>query len=106
MPLPALGLSKWQGYSAAFFADVGNVWLLGTRGALATSQRPAYAASLPALRYGLGTGLRIATPIGPLQLDVAFNPVAWTATGPQRALLVEEWEEPSVRAHLSLGALW
>jgi hypothetical protein len=50
--------------------------------------------------------MRVETPVGPLQLDLALNPQAAFATGTRRNLLVNEWREPSVRAHLTLGALW
>ena len=32
--------------------------------------------------------------------------VNMTADGERRVLLVDDWEEPRFRAHLSLGALW
>lgn len=105
VPLPVLGATNWEGYALALFADVGNVWLLGPN-ATATSELPAWSADVPLLRVGTGIGARAATPIGPLQFDFAFNPQALTATGSRRALLVDRWEEPSFRAHLSLGALF
>jgi outer membrane protein assembly factor BamA len=104
VPLTSLGLSAWEGYSAAVFADVGNTWLLATP-TLPTSQLPAYRDRVPSLRMGVGAGLRVATPIGPLQLDVATNLQRATAQGPTRTMLEREWEEPPVRVHLSLGAL-
>ena len=105
MPLPALGLPGWQGYSAAIFADVGNTWLLSTD-ARATSERERYLGVSPALRYGVGGGLRVATPVGPLQLDIASNIQAASASGRSKAFLRDDWEESPLRAHLTLGALF
>lgn len=101
LPLPVLGLTAWDGYSGALFADVGNVWQLGA-GEPTTKTLP----GVPLLRYGVGAGVRVATPVGPLQLDVASNVQAALARGERRDLLVDAWEEPSLRAHLSLGTLW
>ncbi|MCB9668208.1 MAG: BamA/TamA family outer membrane protein [Alphaproteobacteria bacterium] len=101
LPLPALGMPGWEGYAGALFADVGNVWQLGSGEPTTKSL-----AGVPALRYGIGAGVRIATPVGPLQLDVASNVQAATARGARRDLLVRAWEEPPLRAHLSLGTLW
>lgn len=106
LPLPVLGLREWDGYAAALFADVGNTWLLG-EGATATSEQARYQSLFHDLvRVGVGAGLRMVTPIGPLRIDVAANPVGLQATGARRKLLRQEWEEPGVRAHLSLGSLW
>lgn len=101
VPLPVLGLSGWDGYAAAVFADVGNVWHFGNG-----SPSSKTAAGVPLLRYGVGIGARITTPVGPLQLDLAANPDAALSSGARRALLVDAWEEPVLRAHLSLGTLW
>ncbi|MCB9678840.1 MAG: BamA/TamA family outer membrane protein [Alphaproteobacteria bacterium] len=100
MPLPALGLPTWEGYSAVVFADVGNVWLLGPGKATTSGLSEA-----PLVRYGVGVGARVDTPIGPLQLDLATNP-ARIYSSPQTQALLEAWEEPTVRLHLSLGTLW
>lgn len=103
-PLPVLGLQAFDGYAAALFADIGNVWLLQST---ATSELPQYEAIFdPILRVGVGTGLRVATPVGPLQLDVAVNPDAVFARGLRRDLVVRDWEEPWIRGHLSLGTLF
>ncbi|MEZ4316498.1 MAG: BamA/TamA family outer membrane protein [Myxococcota bacterium] len=100
LPLPALGLQSWDGYAAALFADVGNVWLLGS-GKATTSGLP----EAPLVRYGVGAGARVDTPVGPLQLDLAANPATLYAKEATRTLL-EAWEEPTLRFHLSLGTLW
>ncbi|MEQ1500898.1 MAG: BamA/TamA family outer membrane protein [Myxococcota bacterium] len=105
MPLPALGLTGWDGYAAELFGDIGNVWLLDPA-ATADSVVPPYAALVPAVRYGVGAGIQVETPVGPLQFDVALNPQALFSEGAARALLVDGWREPVVRAHLTLGALW
>ncbi len=105
-PLPALGLRAWDGYAAALFADVGNVWLL-TRGADATSEASVIRDIFdPILRYSIGAGIRVSTPVGPLQIDLATNPEAITATAERRILLREQWREPLLRAHISLGTLF
>jgi outer membrane protein assembly factor BamA len=77
------------------FADVGNVWFLDP-GVVVTSltEDPE-----PLLRYGAGVGLRYATPVGPIQLDLGVNPVylqqAWS----------EVRGEVPWRLHFSLGAI-
>jgi outer membrane protein assembly factor BamA len=101
MPLASLGATSWDGYALAAFVDVGQVWLTG---ADADSEGRTVAGLVPAWRYGVGAGVRIATPVGPLQLDVAANPQVWGSEGAQRQLLSVLWEEPPVRAHLTLGA--
>ena len=105
-PLPALGLYAWDGYAAALFVDAGNVWLL-TPGVDATSENQAIRDIFdPILRYSIGAGLRVSTPVGPLQVDLATNPAVIMATGIRRELLVEQWREPPLRAHISLGTLF
>lgn len=49
----------------AFFVDAGQVW---TRGASGAEQ------SFGNLRFTPGVGVRIASPVGPIRLDVGFNP--------------------------------
>ncbi len=101
MPLSSLGATSWDGYALALFADVGQVWLLG---ADADSEGRTVADLVPSWRYGVGGGVRIATPVGPLQLDVGVNPQVIQSQAAQRQLLSVLWEEPPVRAHLTLGA--
>ena len=48
----------------------------------------------PLLRWSVGVGIRRATVIGPIQVDVGFNPAP-----------LAEREEDLVRLHVSLGAL-
>jgi outer membrane protein assembly factor BamA len=102
-PLPALGLHDWQGYWATLFTDIGNVWLLGGPTTSDRNYRELYS---PILRYSVGAGLRVATPVGPLQLDLASNPDAVFASGEKGKLLREQWSEPGVRFHVSLGTLF
>lgn len=104
VPLPAVGLPNWEGYAVELFADVGNVWLVSPN-TQATTGQPAYRGLLPTLRVGVGSGVRVETPVGPLQLDVGVNPqAAWSRDAVVRNLLVLDFEEPKWRAHLTLGA--
>jgi outer membrane protein assembly factor BamA len=95
IPFPALGLARWVDASVVLFADVGNVWFLDP-GVVVTSltEDPE-----PLLRYGAGVGLRYATPVGPIQLDLGVNPV----------YLQQTWSEVRGevpwRLHFSLGAI-
>lgn len=90
VPFPRLGLSSWSSWQLALFTDVGNVWWLNPdivtdSMALGTD---------PLLRYGLGLGIRRATPIGPLQLDLGVNPSPLSYR-----------DEEVVRVHFAVGAL-
>jgi len=89
VPLERIGLEKWAGTQLAVFADAGNVWFL----------RPDVTDSMkrgldPALRWSVGVGVRRATVIGPIQVDVGFNPAP-----------LAHRDEQLVRLHVSLGAL-
>jgi translocation and assembly module TamA len=90
VPFTRLGLSNWGSWQLAFFSDVGNVWWLSP----AVSTDSMLAGSDPLLRVGAGIGLRRATPIGPLQLDLGFNP-----------LPLENRDEVIARVHFAVGAL-
>jgi len=107
LPFPWLGLRAWDGYAAALFADFGNVWLVGreARGLATSDGAPWNDLFHPLARYSVGAGMRVATPVGPLQADLAVNPEAIRAEGPRKDLLREAWQEPTIRFHLSLGAL-
>jgi outer membrane protein assembly factor BamA len=100
LPLTSVGLTSWEGYSAAFFADAGNVWLHSPDTQATSQQEPL----TPAIRWAIGTGMRAATPVGPLQIDIAANLQSIWATGEQQTLLVQGYEEPPWRAHLTLGS--
>lgn len=106
VPLPVLGLHAFEGYALSLFTDVGNVWLLDAATTPTSEQAETRAIYDPVVRYGVGVGLNVATPVGPLQIDLAMNPDAAFATGPERVLLRREWEEPAFRFHLSLGTLF
>lgn len=92
IPFERLGLKKWAGTQLAFFTDVGNVWFLHPE--VSDSMRLPAEAGNPALRWSVGVGLRRATVIGPIQVDVGFNPAR-----------IQAREEALVRLHVSLGAL-
>ncbi|MCO4745984.1 MAG: BamA/TamA family outer membrane protein [Proteobacteria bacterium] len=105
LPLPVLGMSSWDGYALRLFTDVGNVWLVRGRD-LAHSESDAVRSIFSApVRASVGAGISIETPIGPLGIDVATNLQSLSASGATQVLLREDWEEPPVRIHLSLGAL-
>jgi outer membrane protein assembly factor BamA len=107
LPFPWLGFRAWDGYAAALFADFGNVWLVGREARdLATSDQETWRDVFhPLARYSVGAGMRVVTPVGPLQADLAVNPEAIRAEGPKKDLLRDAWREPTIRFHLSLGAL-
>ncbi|MFH1463291.1 MAG: BamA/TamA family outer membrane protein [Pseudomonadota bacterium] len=89
-PLPLFGLDRWPDAALVGFADVGNAFLVGGNAATTSTQE----GGEPFLRTGLGVGLRYFTAVGPLQLDLGFNP--WYM--PAR-------DESLMRVHLSLGTL-
>ena len=90
VPLTAVGFSDLDSTQWVFFSDVGQV------GFLAPSLQPTSTREGRdrVVRIGLGTGVRISTPVGPAALDLGVNP--W----PQL-----ERDEPTFVAHLSLGEL-
>lgn len=56
------------------FADAGDVWQRGT--AIGAAAHRASALYLNALKWTPGVGARMFTPVGPIQLNVAYNPFA------------------------------
>lgn len=97
-------LSTWDGYALALFADVGNVWLVqGAEGIASLDGERLLDPNIP--RVGLGTGLRVATAIGPLQIDVATDP-AWLFGSRALRNELREWGEKGYRIHLALGAVF
>jgi outer membrane protein assembly factor BamA len=103
IPWTSLGMKSWDGYSTSLFVDAGNVWLFNTPASV-SSQAPKYADLIPAVRVSSGIGLRIDSPVGPLQLDLASN--LQTLGQSERArFLRTDWEEVPFRVHLALGAL-
>jgi hypothetical protein len=49
----------------AFFADAGQVWTRGATGA---------ESSFDGLRITPGVGVRVSSPVGPIRMDIGFNP--------------------------------
>jgi outer membrane protein assembly factor BamA len=90
VPLPMLGLRSWTDAAVVGFADVGNAFLLDELVETTSSQE----GGEPMFRTGVGVGFRYFTALGPLQLDLGFNP--W---------MIEERDEVPYRLHLSLGTL-
>ncbi len=90
VPLNVLGFSDLSSTQWVLFSDFGQVNFLDAAVLPTSSQR----GRDQLFRTGLGSGVRIATPVGPAALDLGFNP--W----PQR-----ERAEQSFVAHLSLGEL-
>lgn len=90
VPFPRLGLSSWRSWQLALFTDVGNVWW--SNPAVVTDSMAL--GTDPLLRYGVGVGIRRVTPIGPLQLDLGFNPSPLAYR-----------DEELVRVHFAVGAL-
>jgi outer membrane protein insertion porin family len=69
-------------FGVGLFLDTGNVWTKD-----ATFSSPV---DLLHFRYAVGTGVRIATPIGPIALDVGFN------------LIRRQWEDFAA-THFAIG---
>ena len=90
VPFSTFGLANWSSWQLAFFADAGNVWWIDPDVIPDSAAR----GGDPAVRFGTGFGIRRATPIGPLQVDLGFNPAA-----------LEYREEPLYRFHFAVGAI-
>jgi outer membrane protein insertion porin family/translocation and assembly module TamA len=76
----------WGNLSGVLFADAGNVW------------NNAWDFNLNDLRYDVGPGLRYATPIGPIRVDLGYQ------LNPIPGLLVNGVPEPRrFRVHFSIG---
>ena len=69
----------------AFFADAGQVW---TRGGTGVEQ------SFGSLRVTPGLGMRLASPVGPIRLDIGFNPYNRQAGSAYFDAPDERWEAP------------
>lgn len=90
LPFSTLGLSSSSSTQWVLFSDVGQVGFLDPD-VQPTSTREGRD---KILRVGLGTGLRVSTPVGPAAVDLGVNP--WRQS---------ERNERSIVAHLSLGEL-
>jgi len=93
-PLKKLGIPA-PGTSLVAFVDAGNVFFTDPT-ILATSS---LVDPEGLFRVGTGLGLRVSTPVGPVQIDWGVNPSYYTS-----AWAKERDEEPW-RLHLSLGSL-
>ncbi len=74
VPLDVFGLTGWSSTRVALYTDVGNVWWLSPLVQTTSMGRPISNDGDPLLRYSVGIGLRRATAVGPLQVDLGFNP--------------------------------
>lgn len=90
VPFTTFGLAGWKSWQVALFTDIGNVWWVSPLVETDSMTRGTDAA----LRCGLGVGIRRSTPIGPIAVDVGFNP--WP---------LDYRAEDLVKVHVSLGAL-
>ena len=90
VPFSKLGLPGWSVWQVALFADVGNVWWLTPAVTTDSEGR----GTDPLVRLGTGIGIRRSTPIGPLQLDLGFNPMP-----------LDYRQEPALRVHFAVGAI-
>jgi len=89
VPTGALGLPGGDDAWWVLFADAGRVGFIGAR----TFTDSSLVSADPLARVGLGTGIRLATPIGPAAVDLGLNP--WR---------LNERDEPWGRVHLALGS--
>jgi outer membrane protein insertion porin family len=90
VPMPVLGFSDLDSASVVLFNELGHV---SFRDPDVTTTSTLQELD-PWLRASFGTGLRVATPIGPAALALGYNP--WR---------IESRDEPAFLAHLSLGEL-
>ena len=94
VPLSTLGFSS-DSTSLVLFGDAGHVGFLDKAITTTSSSRAATDSSAePLVRFGTGIGLHVATPIGPLALDLGVNFDPIDGRG-----------EPTFVPHLSLGSL-
>ena len=89
VPLVVLGLD-FDSTSLVLFSDVGTTGFIEPT--IITDSRSE--GSDPLLRVGAGAGVRIATPVGPLAIDLGIN------VSP-----IDARDEPRLVPHLALGAL-
>ena len=89
IPTGSLGLPGGDEAWWVLFSDVGRVGFLSPT----TFTDSRLRGTDPLVRLGLGTGLRLATPVGPASLDLGLN-----------LLRIEERDEPWGVFHLALGS--
>jgi outer membrane protein assembly factor BamA len=89
VPTGRLGLPGGDDAWWVLFGDAGRVGFIGAR----TFTDSSLVSADPLARVGLGTGIRLATPIGPAAIDLGVNP--WR---------LNERDEPWGRVHLALGS--
>ena len=97
LPFTSLGLRGWDTWQLALFADAGNTWFRKegiTTDSMQTQDDPF-------LRYSVGFGIRRSTVVGPIQLDLGFNPSPITERGETAAIT----GFIPMQLHISLGAL-
>ncbi|MSP54854.1 MAG: outer membrane protein assembly factor [Myxococcales bacterium] len=95
LPLDVFGLNGLGSTRVALYTDVGNIWWISPLVETTSMSRSVNNGGDPLLRYSLGIGLRRATPVGPLQIDLAFNP-SW----------ISERDEVWIKPHVSLGSVF
>ncbi|MFC1624002.1 outer membrane protein assembly factor BamA [Candidatus Omnitrophota bacterium] len=79
-----LTFSMIENMKAALFVDAGNVWRV-------PDSKPESGTTTKGIKVGVGAGMRIKTPIGPVKLDYGF---------PVNA---ETWQEDKGRFHFSMS---
>lgn len=89
IPTGSLGLPGGDDAWWVLFGDAGRVGFIGAR----TFTDSTLVSADPLARVGLGTGIRLATPIGPAAIDLGVNP--WR---------LNDRDEPWGRVHLALGS--
>lgn len=79
-----LTFSIVENLKGAFFVDAGNVWA-------SPDSSPEDGTTTRGIKVGVGTGVRIKTPIGPVKLDLGFpvNP--------------DNWQDDKARFHFSMS---
>ncbi len=100
IPLNLLGLKTLDDWAWAFFADGGNAWHT-----FIDDPDEVDPFGLPVL-VGIGTGLRIATPVGPVQFDIATPTALWSRSVRRGDFTFTGQKVAPVTVHLTIGNLW